>query len=64
GAQSPPNALASQRAIAVRSYLEDLGIDRRRLGAIASPSPPPGASPNEPAWTQQVVLFNLRPGDS
>ncbi|MGD1849416.1 MAG: BON domain-containing protein [Cyanophyceae cyanobacterium] len=62
--QSQPNALASQRSIAVRSYLEDLGIDRRRLKAIASPTPPPGTSSSEPTWTHQVVLFNLRSGDS
>ncbi|MEM6502318.1 MAG: BON domain-containing protein [Cyanobacteria bacterium P01_C01_bin.89] len=61
---SPESPLASQRAIAVRSYLEDLGVDRRRLEVIASPSPPPGTSLNEPAWTHQVVLFNLSPGDS
>ncbi len=54
------NTLALQRAIAVRSHLEDLGIDRRRLDAAASPTPPPGTSATEAPWTQQVVLFELR----
>ena len=62
GTSGNQGSLALRRAIATRSRLEDMGIDRRRLTAIASPKPPTGTDKTEPFWTQQVVMFNLQSG--
>jgi outer membrane protein OmpA-like peptidoglycan-associated protein len=51
--------LAQERAQAVKNILEDQGIDRRRMEAIAGDGAPPGVTQDQEDWLNQSVLFEL-----
>ena len=51
--------LALERAQAVQTILEDIGIDRRRTIALSRPGSPPDVAPNQPRWFSRCVLFEI-----
>lgn len=53
--------LGLRRAQAVRTALEDLGIDRVRVGVQGPAGLPPGLGSNDLPWLSQGVLFQLVP---
>ncbi|AFY69126.1 OmpA/MotB domain protein [Thalassoporum mexicanum PCC 7367] len=56
--------LAQERAQAVKNILEDRGIDRRNMSAIAGAGNPPGVAADQEDWLNQAVLFELIEPDS
>lgn len=57
--ETNPNDIARQRAQAVQTILEDQGVDRRRLHAIAQPDLPPNITPGQDRWLARCVVFEL-----
>lgn len=63
GSQKKNEALATQRAEAVRDALVEEGVDPRRLEVIGNPSPPPDVESNQPLLLSRCVLFEpFEPG--
>ncbi|GAB4343091.1 MAG: hypothetical protein Fur0042_05810 [Cyanophyceae cyanobacterium] len=54
-------ALGLRRAQVVRNALEDLGIDRARVGVQGPSGLPPGLGANDLPWLSQSVLFQVLP---
>lgn len=54
--------LALERAQTVQNILEDRGIDRRRMQAVAGKASPQDIAPNQPRWFSRCVLFEINPG--
>ncbi|MEC4854148.1 MAG: BON domain-containing protein, partial [Jaaginema sp. PMC 1079.18] len=57
--ETNPDDLARQRSQAVQTILEDQGVDRRRLSAIASADLPPNITANQDRWLARCVVFEL-----
>ncbi len=55
-----PN-LPLERAQAVQTALENLGIERRRVLPEGSEMPPEDVAPNQAAWLSQSVRFEILP---
>jgi outer membrane protein OmpA-like peptidoglycan-associated protein len=54
-------ALGLRRAQVVRNALENLGIDRARIGVQGPSGLPPGLGANDLPWLSQSVLFQVLP---
>lgn len=51
--------LALERAQTVQNILEDRGMDRRRMQAVAGKGSPEDVAPNQPRWFSRCVLFEI-----
>jgi outer membrane protein OmpA-like peptidoglycan-associated protein len=51
--------LALERAQTVQNILEDRGIDRRRMKAVAGKDSPQDVASNQPRWFSRCVLFEI-----
>ena len=54
-----PKDIALKRAQTVQLYLEDLGIDRRRITALGINQSPPNITNQDPIWLSRTVLFDI-----
>jgi len=52
-----------QRAQAVENLLEDSGIDRRRIQAVAGQGSPPDIASNQDRWLSRCVVFEIIQSD-
>ncbi len=62
-AEFPHEVLALKRAQAVENLLEDLGIDRRRVQAVAGKGYPPDVEFAQENWLRRCVVFEIIQSD-
>jgi outer membrane protein OmpA-like peptidoglycan-associated protein len=56
-------SLALKRSQAVENYLEDRGIDRRRIQTVGEEGAPPDISSNQERWLSRCVVFEIIQSD-
>lgn len=61
--EKDPETLGLKRAQAVENYLEDRGIDRRRIQAVGGKGAPPDISSNQERWLNRCVVFEIIQSD-
>lgn len=51
--------IALKRAQTAQLYLEDLGLDRRRITALGINQSPPNITNQDPIWLSRTILFDI-----